>query len=176
MRVLVFGTFDHLHLGHRFLLGRAREYGELFVVVAHERTVKLVKGFSPDQSQHARGQAIREAYPSATILYGSAKDYLAPVRRAKPDLILFGYDQSFPPGIGEKDLPCPVERIEAFHPGKYKSSLLKKSARRKTLARKAKSAILTGNIHTKCPQKRALKGRKAKSRKPLFCGSSQGRS
>ncbi len=122
MRVLVFGTFDHLHPGHRFLLNRAQERGELFVVVAHDATVKRVKGFYPDQNQSERKEAIECDYPMVKVLFGDRNDYLAPIREVEPDLILLGYDQELPPGISEADIPCSAERIEAFKPEIHKSS------------------------------------------------------
>jgi glycerol-3-phosphate cytidylyltransferase-like family protein len=51
-------------------------------------------------------------------------DFLAPIRKFSPDIILLGYDQQLPPGVQAKDFPCAVERLEAFEPQKYKSSLL----------------------------------------------------
>jgi FAD synthetase len=126
MRVLVFGTFDHLHPGHRFLLDAAGERGELFVVVACDEVVQHIKGFLPTQNQEERMKAIEEVYPTATVLCGDAQDYLVPVREAKPDLVLLGYDQQFPPGITEADLPCPIERTEPHKPDLYKSSILRK--------------------------------------------------
>ena len=43
MRVAVFGTFDLLHKGHRFVLDQAEERGDLFVVIARDSTVKTIK-------------------------------------------------------------------------------------------------------------------------------------
>ena len=123
MKVLVFGTFDVLHPGHHFVLDAAMARGEMFVVVARDETVQKIKGHTPRQSADERVQAIIEKYPQATVIIGHATDYLAPVRDIQPDCILLGYDQKFPPGIAEKDLPCPIERLAPFQPEKYKSSL-----------------------------------------------------
>ena len=98
-RVLLFGTFDDLHPGHRFVLDEARARGDVSVVVARDGTVLKIKGRAPLQSQDDRVQ---------------------------PDLILLGYDQQLPPGVTEADLLCPVERLEAFEPHVHKSSLRRK--------------------------------------------------
>lgn len=123
MRVLVFGTFDHLHPGHEFVLEEASKRGGLHVVVARDVTVERIKKRQPKQSEEARMEAIRKRFPKATVILGSSDDYLTPVRAVAPDLILLGYDQKLPPGVVESDLPGTVERLAAFEPEKHKSSL-----------------------------------------------------
>lgn len=127
MKVLMFGTFDHLHPGHRFILGEGSGRGELHVVVARDVTVERIKKKRPDFSQEERKAAIEAAFPDAHVMFGDdGGDYLKPVREVKPDLILLGYDQRLPPGIKDEDLPCPVERLPALEPEKYKSSLMRR--------------------------------------------------
>ncbi len=125
MRVLIFGTFDHLHPGHRFVLDQASARGGVTVVVARDANVNMIKGRPPDQTETVRQQAVQNALPEATVILGDAHDFLRPVREIAPDLILLGYDQELPPGIAEEMLPCPMERLAAFEPQKYKSSLLR---------------------------------------------------
>ncbi len=128
-RVLVFGTFDGLHPGHKFVLSEASKRGELFVVVARDVTVSSLKSRSPEHTELVRRDAIADAFPHAHVLLGSAEgDFLAPVREVAPDLILLGYDQKLPPGVDESHFSCPVERLAAFKPDKYKSSLLRRGA------------------------------------------------
>ena len=122
-KVLVFGTFDHLHPGHHFVLKHAFEKGELYVVVARDATVERIKNKSPDQSEEERQQALQKAYPAATVALGHESDFRQPIQDIGPDLIVLGYDQRLPPGVSESDFPCPVERLPAFKPEKYKSSL-----------------------------------------------------
>ena len=127
MRVLVFGTFDHFHQGHAFLLREAEKRGDVSVVVARDATAQLIKGHPPDESQEQRLAGVKKAFPKAEVLLGDAEDYLVPVRQVKPDLILLGYDQALPPGVTMEDLPCPVERAPAFKPETYKSSRIRKA-------------------------------------------------
>lgn len=122
-RILVCGTFDRLHPGHVFLLREASRRGELFVLVARDATVLHVKGSLPEETEHVRRESLRRAFPRAHVFLGEREDFLTPVRSLHPDLLLLGYDQHLPPGIREADLPCPFERLPAFHPEKYKSSL-----------------------------------------------------
>lgn len=128
MRVLVFGTFDRLHPGHRFLFDEAMKRGDLFVVVARDSTVERIKKRLPEESQHERMAAIQKRYPSAQVMLGHESDYTKPLEEVKPDLILLGYDQTLPPGVTEADFPCPVERLPAFKPEVYKSSLRREKA------------------------------------------------
>lgn len=127
MKVLVFGTFDNLHPGHLFLLKEAEKHGELHVVVARDANVKKIKGRDPNQDEDERLQAIQKTFLNSHPILGDPHDFLAPVRTIKPDLILLGYDQMLPPGVLESDLPCPTERMPAFEPEKWKSSLYRKS-------------------------------------------------
>jgi FAD synthetase len=123
MRVLVFGTFDDLHPGHRWFLEEANARGELFVVVARDANVERLKGRQPVQSETERQAGIVQSFPAARIVLGDPEDFLAPVRSVGPDLVVLGYDQHLPPGVREQDLPCPIERLPAYHPEEFKSSL-----------------------------------------------------
>ena len=126
MRVLIFGTFDLLHPGHRFVLTQARTRGDVFVVIARDSNVLRLKGHLPDQSEGERMRTIEQEFPSVHCVLGDPEDFLAPVRSIKPDLILLGYDQKFPPGVTEDLLHCQIERLPAFQPDKFKSSVRRK--------------------------------------------------
>lgn len=125
MRILLFGTFDHLHPGHHFVFQEALKRGDVWAVVARDRNVKRIKGRESLQSEQERMDAIRLAFPQVHPILGDSNDFLAPVRLVQPELILLGYDQQLPPGVVERDFPCPVERLPAFKPEKWKSSLLR---------------------------------------------------
>ena len=124
-KVLIFGTFDHFHPGHHFIVTEAMKRGEMTVIVARDKNVERIKGRRPSQSEDERAGVIRQRFPDATVLLGDPKDFLAPVRSIQPDLILLGYDQQLPPDVTEDDLPCPVERLAAHRPEQFKSSLRK---------------------------------------------------
>jgi FAD synthetase len=130
-RVLVFGTFDGLHPGHRFVLDEAAKRGDVSVVVARDANVERIKGYLPQYPENQRVELLKEAYPDMHILLGDPSDFLAPVRGIEPDLILLGYDQRLPPGVQESDLPSTIERLPAFEPEKYKSSFLLEDRRKK---------------------------------------------
>jgi len=126
LKVLVFGTFDHLHPGHRFLLTEASSRGDLHVVIARDQNVEKIKGHVPDQSEVDRLHVIQQTFPSSHPVLGDPDDFLVPVEMIKPDLIILGYDQKLPPGVLESDLPCPIERVDSFEPERWKSSFRRK--------------------------------------------------
>ena len=140
MQVLIFGTFDHLHPGHIFViteaLKRARppestagqKRDHVTVIVARDHNVTHIKGRAPDQHEEERVRVLRETFPQVTVTLGDPEDFLQPVRSIKPDLILLGYDQQLPPGVRENDFPCPIERITAYRPEEFKSSLRRKGS------------------------------------------------
>lgn len=123
MRVLLFGTFDNLHPGHHFVVREALQKGKTHVVVARDENVKHIKGRAPEQSEQERLTALQRAFPEVKARLGDLEDFLTPVREIKPDLIFLGYDQKLPPGVSPSDLPCQIERLPAFEPQKWKSSL-----------------------------------------------------
>lgn len=125
MKVLTFGTFDHLHPGHLAYLTEASTRGDLFIIVARDTNVEHIKGHTPDHTEQQRVDALKQAFPDATVLLGDTEDYLKPVREIAPDLICMGYDQQLPPGITEEDLPCEIMRAQAHNPEEFKSSKMR---------------------------------------------------
>ena len=127
MKILTFGTFDDFHPGHHSYLSQAEARGDLFVVVARDSNVLKIKGRAPLQDENLRMQTVQEAFPTATVLLGDQDNFLKRITEIQPDLILLGYDQKLPPNIAEGDLPCPIERAQAFEPHIHKSSLRRKT-------------------------------------------------
>jgi glycerol-3-phosphate cytidylyltransferase-like family protein len=85
MKVMVFGTFDDLHPGHRYLLDKALGYGlsatgsqptaqsnELYVVVARDANVIKFKHRAPLQTENERVRSIQELYPKASVVLGNS--------------------------------------------------------------------------------------------------------
>lgn len=86
MRVMVFGTFDIFHPGHKNFFKQAREYGdELYVVVAHDENVKKNKGKYPINSQKERIKAISESGLADKVLPGRLEDVFQVIKENEPD-------------------------------------------------------------------------------------------
>ncbi|KKQ44492.1 MAG: FAD synthase [Candidatus Moranbacteria bacterium GW2011_GWC2_37_8] len=132
-KVLVFGTFDIFHEGHRDFLKQARKHGDfLRVIVARNATVLKVKGRLPRYSETERINAIKKSGLANEVFPGSLDDRYSAIRDFKPDVICLGYDQkqSVPELRQKLDAlgldRTKIIRLEAYEPEKYKSSILRK--------------------------------------------------
>lgn len=136
VHVLVFGTFDVLHPGHRNFFQQARALGDkLSVVVARDKTVRTVKGFQPEQNETERLQAVA-ACPEVdqAVLGREDQDKYAIIEQIRPDIIALGYDQAhfaerLPQELLARGLSARIIRLKPYKPEQYKSSLLRKQPR-----------------------------------------------
>lgn len=129
-KVLVFGTFDKLHLGHLNFLKQAKKYGELFIVVSRDKTVKEIKEKIPSQNEKERLKAIRKLKVARKVILGNLNDKYQIIKKIKPEIICLGYDQKFfvrdlPKKIKEFGLKTKIIRLKPYKPNIYKSSKLK---------------------------------------------------
>lgn len=137
VHVVVTGTFDGLHPGHRFLFRTARALGDrLTVVVARDATVRRVKGHLPDHTQGRRRSAVA-ADPSVdrAVLGLPGRDKLAIIIRLQPAIVALGYDQrAFTQGLRAalraRGVQVRVCRLPAYHPRRYKSKIIRERLRR----------------------------------------------
>jgi cytidyltransferase-like protein len=91
--VLTGGVFDVLHIGHVLTLQKARELGDLLVVVvATNETVEKRKGKKPLHEAEYRRAMVAELKPVDAAIVGEA-DWMQTFARVKPDIVAFGYDQ-----------------------------------------------------------------------------------
>ena len=91
--VLTGGVFDVLHIGHVLTLQKARELGDLLVVVvATNETVEKRKGKKPLHDADYRCAMVNELKPVDLAIVGEA-DWMGTFARVKPDIVAFGYDQ-----------------------------------------------------------------------------------
>lgn len=126
-KAVAFGTFDGFHPGHKFYLDEAATRGELTVIVARDATVLKVKGRLPQNDEETRLAELKAAGYNAFL--GGAGDKYALLSEIRPDVICLGYDQqaftdALPAALAERGLRAEIVRINAFHPEKYKSSIL----------------------------------------------------
>jgi FAD synthetase len=124
-KVMVFGSFDLLHEGHKFFLNEAKKYGDfLIVVVGRDFTIKKIKNEFPFENEILRLKKIKDLK--------IADNVFLPILKEKPDIICLGYDQnSFTSNLKEKlishNIDAEIIRIKAYKPDHYKSSIIKKS-------------------------------------------------
>lgn len=123
--VLVFGTYDKFHPGHEYFLTEAKKYGDsLTVVIARDKNVETLKGKLPRDNELARQANVAKFSAVDKTLLGFedfSQRHLI-IDEVKPDIICLGYDQA--PNFKIPNSTIPIIRINAYHPEKYKSSLL----------------------------------------------------
>jgi len=132
IRVMVFGTFDIFHPGHRSFLRQAKKFGDyLIVVVARDKTVARIKS-NVLNGERKRLRNIKESKLADKLILGSLIDKYAAIKKYRPDTICLGYDQKyFTRGLKKKldnfGLKNKIVRLKPYKPGTYKSSKLKKA-------------------------------------------------
>lgn len=130
-KVLVFGTFDGLHEGHKDFFRQAKEYGDyLMVVVGRDSTVLGLKKRLPKHKENERLDAVQKApYVDYARLGNESISRYEVIKELKPDIICLGYDQIFfvdklEEKIKEFGLKIEIKRLKAYKPEIYKSSKL----------------------------------------------------
>lgn len=122
--VLVFGTFDLFHKGHRFFLSSAKKYGDrLVVIISRDKNVTRFKGKPPCDTERQRQTNVAQ-HPDvdeARLGYENWNTHKKVLEDIHPDVVCLGYDQRMhiPKGLWT------IVRIQAFHSEQYKSSLLR---------------------------------------------------
>jgi FAD synthetase len=130
-KVLVFGTFDIFHEGHKDFLRQAREHGDfLRVVVARDETVKQVKNRQAKNNQKQRMENVKTSGLADEVAAGNIGDKYAVIKEYEPDIICLGYDQEFFTDGLENKLKffglekTKIIRLKPYKPEVYKSSKL----------------------------------------------------
>jgi len=130
--VLVMGTFDLLHAGHRQFFAQAAKLGTVSAIVARDASVRRIKKLTPEHNERSRLMRVaRDPYISRALL-GHPSDFLTPVARINPDIIALGYDQrtfSIPDlkaKLKARGLTPRIIRLKSFQPDKFKSSFFRK--------------------------------------------------
>ena len=93
-KVMVFGTFDILHMGHIHMFKQAREYGDnLIVVVARDCNVERVKGIGPMHSEEERLEFLKHINIIDSVFLGDKANPYKVIEEHQPGIIALGYDQ-----------------------------------------------------------------------------------
>lgn len=126
---LLFGSFDGIHPGHKYVLEQAKKYTmPIIVVVAQDSTILKIKGRLPKYSTKERVKHLKNLFPEAIITLGDVKQGTwSAIKKYKPGIILVGYDQhSLKNALLEiqPSFRFTIQQLEAYFPEKYKSSIL----------------------------------------------------
>ena len=121
-KVLVSGCFDLLHSGHVAFLQTAARYGDLYVAIGSDKTIRDLKGRPPVNSEEERLFMLKslECVSHAVISRGSGMlDFEEELREFQPDLFIVNEDGN----TAEKRVLCDKLGIEYLvlsrdpHPG-----------------------------------------------------------
>lgn len=91
-KILIGGKFNQVHLGHLWLLRKAKRMGRLIVVLAHDKHNKR----SYATSSKLRKKSLEKFRLADKIVVGSSSGFVGVVKKYKPDVIVLGYDQKLP--------------------------------------------------------------------------------
>ena len=126
IKVMVFGTFDRLHPGHRHFLAQAKRHGDyLIAVIARDRNVEKFKNKNPHDSEDERRVKIADVPAVDRAVLGQIKDVYKVIKKEQPDVICLGYDQQVNLGELKKHFTGPIIRLKAHKPEIHKTSKLK---------------------------------------------------
>jgi FAD synthetase len=127
-KVMCFGTFDILHLGHVDFFKQAKSLGtELVVVIA--RDVNIKKKMVHNEKE--RKGIVENIKPVDKAILGDKKDFLTPIIKEKPEIVCLGYDQpikvlELKQMLKNKGIKVKIKRLESYLKNKHKSSIIKK--------------------------------------------------
>ncbi len=131
-KVMVFGTFDIFHPGHKNFFKQAKNFGDfLIVVVARDETVLRVKKHKPKNNEKERLRTIQKCKVVDKVVLGNRGDKYKIIKEHKPNIICLGYDQEFFIDQLKEKLnffnltQTKIIRLKPYKEQIYKSSLLK---------------------------------------------------
>lgn len=136
--VLAFGTFDILHVGHIKYLEGAKKYGSVLgVVIARDSSIRKFKGREPVINERDRLKIINSLKVVDFAVLGNeiknANDKYKIIKKFKPDVVVFGYDQKINLDdlklwLKQNKINTKIIKIKYGHmPEKYKSSIIRKT-------------------------------------------------
>lgn len=128
-KVIAFGTFDKVHFGHINFLEQAKEYGDLTVVIARDKTVEEVKGSNPKHSEKERKEQVENLKLANKVLLGMLDDKYKVIEEVNPNIIALGYDQKsftekLPEELKKRKIKAKIVRLKPYNEKVYKSSKL----------------------------------------------------
>ncbi|QQS22605.1 adenylyltransferase/cytidyltransferase family protein [bacterium] len=144
-RIMVFGTFDIVHPGHRDFFSQARKLAKkpfLIVSIARDKNVLRIKGRRPSKNQFERRILVQSAPEVDKAVVGGYRDHIPHILKESPQIIAIGYDQvAYVKGLktllASKGLKVRIVKLKAYKPHLYKTSIISK---RQAASEKIKSA------------------------------------
>ncbi|MEE8168285.1 MAG: adenylyltransferase/cytidyltransferase family protein [Candidatus Hydrothermarchaeales archaeon] len=118
------GVFDILHPGHGFILEKAKELGNLLVVVVARDSTVMKRKRIPIVPEKQRLEMVRYLKPVDVASLGEESDYLKIMERIAPDVIVLGPDQHHNEELIRKELEKRGLKVEVVRIEEYKEAPL----------------------------------------------------
>lgn len=96
--ILTGGKFNKIHLGHIWLLKKAKKLGHLIVVLANDKHNRRTYAVPSKK----RKKMVEELKIANKVVVGSPRGFVGVVKKYRPDVIVLGYDQKLPDKITEE--------------------------------------------------------------------------
>ena len=128
--VVIFGTFDKVHKGHKYFINQAKSLGDkLTVVIARDSTVKKVKKRVPLLTEDQRKELVSQEESVDQAVLGNEDDPYRIIEELKPTIIALGYDQNvfvtnLKQILKDRGVTPQIVRIASHLPSIYKSSII----------------------------------------------------
>lgn len=135
MKVLAFGTFDILHIGHLNYLKQAKEISKnskLYVIVSRDQNAEKIKSKKLVHNENERLEIIQNLKMVDTAILGEKKDIFKSVKKINPDIVVLGYDQLpsneiLKQKFLEHKINAKISRAKPFNENKSKSSKIRET-------------------------------------------------
>jgi FAD synthetase len=135
MKVLTFGTFDILHIGHLNYLKQAREIagvGELHVIVARDINAEKIKAKKLIHDENERLEIISQLKIIDKAILGEKENIFDSVKKINPDIVVLGYDQLpsneiLKEKFKDHEINAKIVRAKPFKDSTSKSSKIRNS-------------------------------------------------
>ncbi|OGH65039.1 MAG: hypothetical protein A3J66_01250 [Candidatus Magasanikbacteria bacterium RIFCSPHIGHO2_02_FULL_47_14] len=131
-KILVFGTFDFLHIGHIYFLRQAKRCADTVVIaLARDEVVKQLKGSYPIHRERERKELLQHVDLIDEVVYGDKTiGTYQIITRIKPTVVGIGYDQvdlykdlqSF---TKRKKISIRIIRLKPYRANERKSTLIR---------------------------------------------------
>ncbi len=129
-KVMCFGTFDLLHLGHLNYFQQAKNYGDYLIVVVARDQTKLKQRKKPLFTELERVALITHINIVDEVVLGYVGDHYQIILEKKPGVLCLGYDQQvsirhLKKELAKRGMFPQIIRLKPFKHKTQKSSLLK---------------------------------------------------
>ncbi len=124
-KVMCFGTFDLLHVGHLDYFAQAKEHADYLIVVIARDSTKKQEHKNIAFCEHERLQLISSLKIVDEAVLGNQEDRFKIIEEQNPKLIFLGYDHPPIEQLLKEKFNIPVLRGQSYKTHQHKSSIIR---------------------------------------------------